>query len=144
MLRLEKDDILIFRNREFNIQPLYTGDWELGRQTNALYTKARITMPRTVLQWLKKIYPIYSALDSYHLKIQSNIPYHKDDTGFVDHYRFNINARGSYWMNIGDRTYLLEEGDSCLFRSDISEHGVDLFENKSIEIFSIGIFIGRE
>ena len=143
---LEKNDVLILRNKHKvkDIQPRYLGDWELGRQ-QALYIKARATIPHSFLLEMNNLFIKYNSLDTWHIKVQSDIPLHEDSVPYnILHYRYNITYKGDYLSNIGDKTYLLTEGDSILFRSDISEHGLDLIEKNPVEIFSIGIFIERD
>lgn len=138
-----KGDIAIFRNINSNIDPEYIGDWELGRQ-HALYTKRSMWTPNSVITELDTLFKVPKLLDAWHLKIQSNIPEHKDPVSkSILHYRYNVTHKGRYWFNLDDRTFLLEEGDAVLFRSDISSHGIDLFEKNLVEIFSYGIVIER-
>lgn len=142
-MNLGKGDVFILRERDYDISPLYIGDWEMGRQS-ALYTKARVSIPISLLKEIADVFIQYRALDTWHIKVQSDIPLHSDLVTDCLHYRFNINYKGDYWFNIENASYLLREGDAVLFRSDVSEHGLHLFEKNPVEIFSVGIFIERD
>lgn len=136
-------DIAIFRNTYLDIEPEYIGDWELGRQ-HALYTKRLMLPPRSVVKELDTLFKMSKTFDAWHIKVQSDVPNHKDTLPYdILHYRYNVSHKGSYWFNLNDRTFLLEPNDAVLFRSDISDHGIELFERNSVEIFSFGIFIER-
>lgn len=141
---LNKNDIVIFRkkhNKE-DIPILYYGDWELGRQ-EALYTKCRVGVNLHILNSIKDLFINYNSIDLWHLKIKSDIPLHKDPIDNIYHYRYNINYKNDYILNIENDSYHLDEGDSVLFRSDISLHGIELLNKKTVEIISTGIFIER-
>lgn len=142
-MKMGDGDICIFRNIHFDIKPEYIDTWELGRQ-NALYTKRLMQISSSVKNELDILFPQSKKLDAWHLKIQSNIPLHKDPVNeSIQHYRYNICHSGDYWFNLKDRTFLLTTNDVVLFRSDISDHGIELFEKNLVEIFSFGIFIER-
>lgn len=137
-------DIAIYRNIHFDINPEYIGDWQLGRQ-HALYTKRLMLPPLSVMKELNTLFQGPKLFDAWHLKIQSDVPTHKDTVANNTlHYRYNVSNKGSYWFNLNNRTFLLEPNDAVLFRSDISDHGLELFEKKPVEIFSFGIFIERD
>jgi len=144
-MNLGTGDVIILRNRQYDIAPEYIKNlgWELGRQ-DALYVKAKISIPTCLLKEISDVFIQYAALDTWHIKVQSSIPLHCDPVTDCSHYRFNVSYKGDYWLNVEDSTYLIKEGDAVLFRSDISLHGIDLFENNIVEIFSVGIFIGRD
>lgn len=140
IMQLKKGDCVIVKNNPLIDNLLYLGDWELGRQ-EAVYLKAKVNTPKDILYEIDQFFHKYQALDSWHIKISSNIPLHKDEVTNIAHYRYNIATKGDYIFLIEGNKYILTQGEAVLFRSDISEHGVELFSKNSVEIFSTGIFI---